>query len=85
MAVEIVLFYVIEGKLAVYIQGRDWFEVEKGSYIYIPGGHEHSFENRSCETVGFMSINTPGGFEKTTPNIVEYFDEHPLGEANNKK
>jgi len=75
------LIYVIAGNLAVYLQGKDWFEAEKGSYIYIPGGQEHSFENRSDETVGFMSINTPGGFEKTMPKIVKYFDEHPLGDA----
>lgn len=79
------LFYVISGNLAVYLQDKDWFEAEKGSYIYIPGGQEHSFENRSDEVVGFMSINTPGGFEKTIPNIVEYLDEHPLGDAKNSK
>ncbi len=77
------LFYVIAGSLAVYLQDKGWFKAEKGSYIYIPGGQEHGFENRSDETVGFMSINTPGGFEKTIPNIVEYFDEHPLGDAKN--
>ena len=75
------LFYVIAGNLAVYLQDKGWFEAEKGSYIYIPGGQEHSFENRSDETVGFMSINTPGGFEKTIPNIVDYLDEHPLGDV----
>ena len=79
------LFYVISGSLAVYLQDKDWFEAEKGSYIYIPGGQEHSFENRTDEVVGFMSINTPGGFEKTIPNIVEYLDEHPLGDAKNSK
>ncbi len=75
------LFYVIKGNLAVYIQGKDWFEVERGSYVYIPGGTEHGFENRSGDTVGFMSINTPGGFEDTIPHIVNYFEENPLGDA----
>lgn len=75
------LFYVIEGNLAVYLQGKDWFEAVKGSYIYIPGDTEHGFENRSLKTVGFMSINTPGGFEKTIPHIVSYFEESPLGEV----
>lgn len=75
------LFYVISGKLSIYLQDKDWFEAEKGSYIYIPGGQEHGFENRSDEVVGFMSINTPGGFEKMMPDIVEYFDENPLGDA----
>ena len=73
--------YVIEGDLAVYLQGKGWLEAERGSYIYIPGGIEHGFENRSDSTVGFMSINTPGGFEKSIPQIVHFFEENPLGDA----
>ena len=75
------IFYVIEGCLAVYLQDRDWFEAEKGSYIYIPGEIEHSFENRSNDKVGFISINTPGGFEQSIPDIVNYFEDNPLGDA----
>ena len=75
------LFYVIEGSLAVYLQSKDWFEVDKGSYVFIPGGTEHGFENRSDNTVGFMSINTPGGFEESIPHIVNYFEDNPLGDT----
>lgn len=75
------LFYIIEGNLAIYLQGKDWFEVEKGSYIFIPGETEHGFENRSNCTVGFISINTPGGFEQAIPHIANYFEENPLGNA----
>ena len=75
------LFYIIEGNLAVYLQDKGWFEVRQGSYIYIPGGTDHGFENWSEKTVGFMSINTPGGFEEDVPNIVAYFAENPLGDA----
>lgn len=75
------LFYVIEGCLSVYLQDRNWFDAEKGSYIYIPGEIEHGFENRSNAKVGFMSINTPGGFEQSIPGILSYFEENPLGDA----
>ncbi len=78
---ETQLIYVIEGNLAVYLQGKSWFEAEKGSYIYIPSGIEHGFENRSDKTVGFMSINIPGGFEENIPHIVNYFEENPLGDV----
>ncbi len=78
---EAQLFYIIEGNLAIYLQGKNWFDAEKGAYIYIPGGREHAFENRSDKTVGFMSINTPGGFEESIPQIVNYFKENPLGDA----
>jgi len=76
------VFYVIEGTLAAYIEDKGWFEAEKGSYIYIPSNVEHGFENRSESTVGFMSVNTPGGFENAAPHIVDYFEENPLGDAN---
>ena len=75
------LFYVIEGNLAIYLQGKGWVEAEKGSYIFIPGETEHGFENRSGATTGFMSINAPGGFELAIPHIVNYFEENPLGNA----
>ncbi len=78
------LFYVIAGTLAAYLQNTNWFEAKKGSYIYIPGGQEHGFENRSDEVVGFMSINTPGGFEETVPHIVNYFEKNPLGDTKTK-
>ncbi|MDJ0656559.1 MAG: cupin domain-containing protein [Xanthomonadales bacterium] len=75
------LFYVIEGRLTLYLEGRNWFEAEKGSYIFIPGDTEHGFENRSDNTVGFMSINIPGGFEESMPGLLGYFEKQPLGPA----
>ena len=78
------IFYVIEGTLAIFLEGKNWFEAEKGSYIYIPGGTDHSFENRSENIVGFISMNTPGGFEESIPHIVNYFDENPLGDVEMK-
>lgn len=78
------LFYVIEGSLAVYLQDAGWFEVSKGSYVYIPGGTEHGFENWRDKKVGFISVNTPGGFEQDAPGIMSYFRDNPLGVAKNK-
>jgi len=75
------IFYVITGTLAIYLQDRDWFEAQSGSYVYVPGGMEHGFENRSDNQVGLMAINTPGGFEQTLPQIVSYFEQNPLGDA----
>ena len=58
------LFYMLEGRMAFYLEERGWFEAEQGAYIYIPGGTPHGFENRSEHRAGFISINTPGGFEE---------------------
>jgi len=72
------IFYVIQGCLKVYLAKRDWFDAEAGTYVYIPGNTDHGFENRSDDQVGFMSINTPGGFEDSLPAIVNYFEQQPL-------
>lgn len=77
------VYYVIDGTLAIYLQNQGWMNATKGSYIYIPGGSEHSFENRSNHRVGFISFNAPGGFEASLPSIVDYFQAHPLGNAKN--
>ena len=79
------IFYIIEGVLSVYLQGKGWFEAEKGAYIFIPGETEHGFENRSNNTVGFMSINTPGGFEANIPHIANYFEKNPLGDVTHNR
>ena len=78
------MFYVIEGSLSVYLEDK-WFVTKQASYIYIPGGHTHGFQNKSDKKVGFMSINTPGGFEDMVPHIVGYFDEKPLADASKVK
>jgi len=71
------VYYVIEGSLSVLING-DWFEAAKGSYILIPGGTPHSFENQGSVRSGFMSINVPGGFEARMPEIAEALSSEDL-------
>lgn len=74
------VYYVIEGELSVFFDGA-WSQAERRSYILIPGGTVHDFQNRSTAQVGFMSINVPGGFETELPGIVDWFAENPPGEA----
>lgn len=62
------IFYVIEGTLAVLIDDR-WSHATKGSYVLIPGGTPHTFENQGSVRSGFISINVPGGFEERMPDI----------------
>lgn len=70
------LFYVIEGETAVLIE-QEWHSAKVGTYIYLPGGTEHTFANRTSSRTGFMSINVPGGFESQLPGIVAWFKEKP--------
>lgn len=66
------LFYVIEGEVSVQLDS-EWYFAGARTYIYIPSGTEHTFENRSSSRSGFVSINNPGGFEKVMPGIVDWF------------
>lgn len=74
------VFYVIEGSLTVVLGDRR--EVARqGSYVRIPGGTPHTFENRSHARVGFISFNSPGGFEDQAQPISDWLAEHPLGDV----
>ncbi len=74
------VFYVIQGVLSLSLDG-DRFNAERGTYVLIPGGVSHTFENRSDERSGFISFNSPGGFEKQAQPIADWFAQNPLGDA----
>ena len=71
------VYYVIEGTLSVLI-GDGWSDAAKGSYVLIPGGTPHSFENRGALRSGFMSINVPGGFEERMTDIASALGSEDL-------
>jgi quercetin dioxygenase-like cupin family protein len=64
------VFYVIAGTLSLRTNDDDdWFEAAPGSYVVIPGGTPHTFENQGSVRTGFISFNAPGGFEARMPGI----------------
>ena len=69
------VFYVLEGEAAILI-GERWIDAPKGSFILIPPGITHDFENRTDRRVGLLNFFIPGGFEKRMPAIVKWFEEH---------
>lgn len=62
------VYYVIAGTLSVAVDGA-WSDAATGSYVVIPGGTPHAFENRGSVASGFISFNSPGGFETRMPDI----------------
>jgi mannose-6-phosphate isomerase-like protein (cupin superfamily) len=62
------VFYVIAGTVSVRV-GDDWSDVTQGTYVVIPGGTLHDFENRGSARSGFISFNSPGGFEARMADI----------------
>jgi mannose-6-phosphate isomerase-like protein (cupin superfamily) len=73
-------FYVIEGTLSFRVGDR-WIDAPKGSFVLVPGGVTHDFENRSSARAGLLNLSYPGGFEAEMPAIAEWFAEHPPKDA----
>ncbi len=73
------IFYVVAGALSLFVDGA-WTILERGGCALIPGDTPHDFQNRGLEECGFLSINTPGGFEHALPGIVGWFKDNPLKE-----
>jgi len=74
------IFYVIEGTMSILLGDR-WVDAPPGSFVLVPGGMTHDFENRTAERAGVLNVSVPGCFEEEMPNIVRWFAEHPPGDA----
>jgi mannose-6-phosphate isomerase-like protein (cupin superfamily) len=73
-------FYVIEGTMSVLV-GEHWTHATRGSFILVPGGVVHDFENRTDERAGVLNFSVPGSFEPEMPAIVDWFGENPPEDA----
>jgi mannose-6-phosphate isomerase-like protein (cupin superfamily) len=74
------LFFVIEGTMTFLIGDR-WEDAPRGSFVLVPGGTTHDFENRSDARAGVLNFSVPGDFEPQMPEIARWFAEHPPEDA----
>lgn len=74
------IFYVIEGTMSVRV-GEKWTHATKGSFVLVPGGVTHDFENRGSTRAGVLNLSIPGEFEPHMPDIAQWFLENPPGNA----
>jgi mannose-6-phosphate isomerase-like protein (cupin superfamily) len=74
------IFYVIEGTMSLLV-GEHWTHATKGSFVLVPGGVVHDFENRTGERAAVLNVSVPGEFEKKMPSISAWFAEHPPKDA----
>lgn len=70
------VFYVIEGTMSVLVD-TEWVDAPRGSFVLIPGGVTHDFENRTGERAGVLNFGTDGEFERNLPEFTAYFKEKP--------
>ncbi len=74
------VFYVLAGTVSVMV-GDEWFEAEAGSFVMVPGGTTHDFENRGAVRAGMLNVSAPGGFEPNMPGIAEWFRDRSPDDA----
>ncbi len=70
------IFYVLEGVMSILV-GDKWYHSTKGSFVLVPGGVTHDFQNRGDVRAGLLNFSSPGPFEPDMPGIVEWFMENP--------
>jgi mannose-6-phosphate isomerase-like protein (cupin superfamily) len=56
------LFLVTEGTMSFLVADR-WIDATAGTFIRIPAGITHDFENRSDRPARAFNVFIPGGFE----------------------
>jgi hypothetical protein len=70
----------LEGTMAILV-GDHWIDAPKGSFVLVPAGITHDFENRSAAPAGVLNFSHPGDFEQHMPGIVQWFIDNPPGDA----
>ena len=73
------IFYVLAGIMSVRV-GDEWIDAQPGTFVLVPGGVVHDFENRGGVRAGVLNFFS-GPFEHHMPMIQSYFREHPPGTA----
>ncbi|MEO5970266.1 MAG: cupin domain-containing protein [Bdellovibrionia bacterium] len=73
-------WYVIKGTMMILIENK-WINCSEGSFVVIPAGVPHGFENRSKKKAGILSFNNEAGFEKEMAGISKWFHENPPDNA----
>ena len=73
------VFFVLEGTMSILVDER-WVDAPAGSFVLIPGGVTHDFENRSQGRAGVLNFS-PTAFESEMQGIAAWFREHPPTDA----
>ncbi len=71
------IFYVLEGELALDLEG-DWRILGPGSFVLVPPGVIHTFANRGSVPARFLNIYQPSGLEQYLKEAAKRMAEgHP--------
>ena len=70
------VFYVLAGTMSVRL-GDEWTDAGPGSFVLVPGGVTHDFENRGEVRAGVLNFYAPGTFEEHMPAIAGWYAQNP--------
>ncbi len=70
------IFYVIAGTMS-FLVDDEWEDAVTGSFVLVPAGVTHDFENRGSVQAGILNISTQGGFEANMLEIAAWFEANP--------
>lgn len=73
------VFFVLEGTMS-FLVGDVWIDAPAGSFVLVPGGVTHDFENHGVVRAAVLNF-TNGAFEEAMPGIAAWFGEHPAGDV----
>jgi len=71
------VFFVIAGTMSILV-GETWHDAPTGSFVLVPGGVRHDFENRSSARAGVLNFS-PCVFEPHIKPIADWFAANPSG------
>jgi quercetin dioxygenase-like cupin family protein len=74
------IFYVLGGTMSL-LAGDKWIDAPTGSFVLIPGGVKHDFENRGDVRAGVLNFYVPGTFEPHMDEVSKWFLANPPGDA----
>jgi mannose-6-phosphate isomerase-like protein (cupin superfamily) len=67
------LFLVTEGTMT-FLVADEWIDAPAGTFLRIPAGMIHDFENRTDEPATAFNVFIPGGFEASFREWTERLD-----------
>ena len=73
------VFFVLGGTISFLVRD-EWIDAAAGSFVLVPGGVTHTFENRTDTRAGALSVSSPD-LEERMPSIADWFIHRSAGDA----
>jgi mannose-6-phosphate isomerase-like protein (cupin superfamily) len=77
------VFYVLAGTMS-FLVDTTWTDAAPGSFVLVPGGVTHDFENRGSERAGVLNVKMAGNFEEDMPTNARWFAQHPPADTRDR-